>query len=152
MINGNMDYDYELNELEEGYVHIKCGQKVHDSAKLEYVINYRVIKVYPSIYAKMKKQGAFAQFHSTEVLHMPGGKKEVKDVVDVLIGLKSDYKLLYNADAPEGLTEAELKAAIKEMAVTRKDEVRELYVDTTNEKAGTKGTLTLLKELKELEA
>lgn len=150
MVEGSEDKSYELDKREEKHFHIRCGQKVHDSAKQEYVINYRVIKLTQANYDKIKKAGGFKQFAKVEILHMPKGTKakvQTPTTKAGLTSLRADYKLLFDADAPEELKENDLVNAIEEMSTKRLEEVQALYKTETKNEPKKKGALEMLKEL-----
>lgn len=147
-MKGNIDSSYEFNEKESEYIHIRCVQLIHDSSAQEYTKNIRIVKIYPHHYDVRKKHGLFLQFKTVDIVHDPRQESLVSNTE--LDELKSDYKLLYDAEAPEEVSVNKLKEAIKEMSDTRKEKVRALYLSESGNKPGNKSTLTLLKELQEL--
>lgn len=145
-MRGNIDNNYEFDEKEAGYVHVRCVQMLHDSVAQEYIPIERIIIIYPHHFDIRKKHGIFMQFKTSEIVHDPR-LKEATDNRSELDGLKSDYKLLYDAGAPSETSVNSLKKAINEMSAKRKEEVREAYLEATSNKPGNKSTITLLKEL-----
>lgn len=157
-MKGNIDSSYEFDELKSGvdiknplgkYIHIRCVQLIHDGAAQEYTKNVRIVKIYPHHYDVRKKHGVFRQFKTVDIVHDPrqeSGKTSGINATE-LEELKSDYKLLYDAEAPGEVSINQLKEAIKEMSETKKEEVRALYLSESGNKPGNKSTLTLLKEL-----
>lgn len=154
VIKANVNAEYDIKESEKGHVHVRCGQKVHDSEKQEYSVNYRIVKMYPSVYNKAKKRGAFKEFSKVEMIHNPElGVKKVeesgnKDVPkSELETSRNNYKLLFKEEAEEEMSIEDLNSLIARKADEIEDTVKELYFEKTSKDPEGLSVLEIVKVL-----
>jgi hypothetical protein len=149
-MTGNIDNNYVFKKGEENHYHVRVNDRVHLTDAQEYKDNFMVIKYTRHNFLMAEKHGGFKKFKNVKVLHDPtlASKNDVAPLPnDSDPTLAEDYKLVFLEDAPEGMSDEEIKSAITDKSKEIKDSVRESYEMTLNAKPGNKGVVTMLREI-----
>lgn len=142
-INGNIDPNYELREVEKGYVHIKCTERVHIPAEQRYKDVVRVIKLDPRQHKKNQDSGFYNKFNKSELLHDPSQEEIGEKVAEVkktdkgvtADELRGKYALLFNEEAPKKMTKEDLEKAVSEKASEMEEDVDKDYKELLGDDA-----------------